>query len=121
MLKTKPFFILDQIGELNVEKILVYYEGPQLLICSDYGGKYYLIECAETQEEYTRWIMAQIKKHVAEKVAAGVYPIYEAMAGAENGNVWVVIKDTETKNDTMVKVAFNEIPKIELPDPGVCI
>lgn len=107
----------DPFGSLYYENILVYFNEPDLFICTDQSERKYLVVLLnEDKEEYllvetdNQNILCVISKEIS---------IEQAFRNAKSGKAFYVSYDADTDRFTSREVEISQVQKEDLPESNV--
>lgn len=105
-----------------VDEVLMYYDGPRLLLQRSAAGQWYLSWWNGADADTERWVCLPVTLPRLQAVLSGQMPSRQAMQDPEGGYLLVV--DCAVTDDAVVRVVkttADAIPPDSLPQPGSCL
>ncbi len=102
---------------LTVDKVLIYYDLPQLFIAKDQVDSRYICLLVESDSEYVQYISIPVSKEKLNRLILGQLDLRTAFEASENG-VWYFVTSDENEDFVTKAVNFNVVDEKYLPDPG---
>ncbi len=117
-------FIPDNevLGELTVQDIFVYFDGPRLFVAANAAGQRYLVNCIDAEDTSDTWLAVAVSDRRLFALKDGAFEIRNAFNKPELGRVYELVVDK--RSGDLIRVITrnpNELPDEELPEPGVLI
>ena len=106
--------------ETKRETVLVYYDGPRLILQQDQSGTLYLAVWNESISDQERWLILEIGRDRLRQVLQGQIPLREALENPQNGQIIVLDEDPE-RGGTATITTTAQIPQDSLPLPGAAL
>lgn len=100
------------IGDLRIEEVYAYYEGPRLFMAQNAAGQRFLVVHADTSGDEETWLYAPVSPDRIPLIRDGRIDLHDAFAKAENGGLW------ELRGDKLRWITSSDVPKDLLPDSG---
>lgn len=108
---------VNTILSLTVDKILVYYDLPQLFIAKDQIDSRYICLLVDSETEFARYISIPVSKHKLNELILGNIDLRTAFESSETG-VWYFITSDDNEEFIIQAVNFNVVDDYYLPDAG---
>lgn len=108
---------VETILNLTVDKILIYYDLPQLFIAKDQIGTKYVCLHVESETEYAEYIAIPISKDKLNELILGRVDLRTAFQSSETG-VWYFITSDEQEEFVTNPINFEVVDEKYLPDEG---
>ena len=105
-----------------VDEVLMYYDGPRLLLQRCAAGQWYLSWWNDADADTERWVCLPVSLSRLQAVLSGQMAPRDAMQHPEGGYLLVV--DCAVADDAavrVVKTTADAIPPNSLPVPGSCL
>ena len=106
-------------GDLTLDIVLDYYDGPRLLLRKSLSGQIFLAWWSDSDESIERWIYLPVSESRLRQILAGEIPSFDALNNPEDGFLYVVDTDMQTEaNVQTVITAASALPRDAMPLPG---
>lgn len=116
-MKKEPFFETDT-HTLYLHETLVYYDGPQLVICKDEDNTKYLAVCSGWFEELERWVVIKLSEERWQAIYNDQITLYDVFKEPEDGKVIVFEQSFVTQVETSRVVEPSMLDDSWLPMQG---
>ncbi len=116
-MKREPFFETDTYT-LYLDETLVYYDGPQLVICKDENETKYLAVCSGWFEKLERWVAVKISEERWQAIYNDQVTLYDAFKEPEDDKAIVFEQSFETQVETSRVIEPSTLDDGWLPTPG---
>lgn len=115
MTKTKGKWIHTQaLGTLFLEQVLVYFDVPELFVCTDADDHRYLVVFVD--DDTLRYVAVPISDATLTAMLQGDITMKQAFLCADGGVAFNIHKDFGTGGFVAERTAIQEIPDEDLPD-----
>lgn len=115
MTKTKGKWIHTQaLGTLFLEQVLVYFDVPELFVCTDADGRRYLVVFVD--DDTLRYVAVPISDATLTAMLQGDITMKQAFLHADGGVAFNIHKDFGVGGFVAERTAIQEIPDEDLPD-----
>jgi hypothetical protein len=108
--------INSPIGQLSVDEIYAYYDGPRLFTAKNKGGQSFLVVHADETDAGDTWLLAPISTARSQRIREGGIDLHDAFANSETGGVWQAYEGGPQRAPEWLESA--RIPADLLPDKG---
>ena len=106
----------NTILKLTVDRVLIFYDLPQLFIAKDQlGGKYVCLN-VDTETDYARYFSIPVSINKLNDLILSNIDLRTAFQSSENG-VWYFVTFDENEEFITEAVNFDEVPDVLLPEP----
>jgi len=107
--------INTQLGNLRIDRILEYYDGPRLFVAKNSLDEMFLALWVEDRDEGELWIYALISEDRLRDIESGSVSIRSAYTNADGGMVFRLIIDDDSKAVIFETMPSSNINLEELP------
>ena len=115
MTKTKGKWIHTQaLGTLFLEQVLVYFDVPELFVCTDADDRRYLVVFVD--DDTLRYVAVPISDATLTAMLQGDITMKQAFLRADGGVAFNIHKDFSVGGFVAERTAIHEIPDEDLPD-----
>ena len=121
MLDSIPGIMLPDLPwrEITFDQVLLYYDGPRLLLRRTDDGQLYLAWWSDADESVDRWLYLPVTTSRLRDVLTGKTPSRNALNSPEEGYVLAVDVSSETDDIIQaVKTNASALPQDSIPLPG---
>lgn len=114
------FISIEDIGELYLSAVLVYFEYPRVFVCIDtYDNKYIFYEMASDDENKDIWLVSQVKESEYYDIINGRSSIQSVYEEGESSNIFSVTKIYGEEDQIIISYDNVESLRISLPKNDV--
>lgn len=109
---------LHPLGAFDIDHVLIFYDGPKMMLRRSRGGQYFLAWWMDEDEDQERWIYLPVSESRLKGILSGGIPANEALNEPEDGYLFVA--DLEFASGEILKVIQTKaslLPKDALPKP----
>ena len=103
-----------------MDRTLLYYDGPRLLLQRTLSGQLYLAWWNDADESIERWVYLPLSERRLHEVLTGEMPDLDALQNPEDGHIFVV--DVDMDSDAVLQTIMTDadaLPADTLPSPNV--
>ena len=106
-------------GDLTLDVVLDYYDGPRLLLRRTQSGQLFLAWWSDSDESIERWIYLPVSESRLHQILAGEVPSFDALNDPEDGFLYVVDTDMRTESDVRtIMTDASALPRDAMPLQG---
>ncbi len=98
----------------SFEEVLIYYDGPRLVLRRSLAGQLYLAWWSDSDESVERWVYLPLSESRLRQILTGEIPSRDALNNPEDGYLLVADIDTDGSFETIMAVA-SSLPQDALP------
>src|SRR5438309_314677 len=97
----------DVVGELTVEEVFLYYDGPRMFVAKNAVGQKYLVNCLPANDGSDSWLLSAVSDKRLSALRNGTLELRDVFAKPELGYVVNIIvgKDGSLLSHSMKKPA----------------
>lgn len=103
----------DEFGTLNLEKVLITFDVPELFVCKNERGERYI--ALYLDEDTNVYLLAKINSHSLVQMLTGKIPMDQVFRNTPDGNAYY-ISCCDGKKFSIKKVRSSEVPDCDLPE-----
>ena len=106
------------VGELVVQEVFLYYDGPRLFVANNSIGQKYLINCLSSDDQNDTWLAVALSDKRLSALRGRTLDVHDAFANPELG---FAIELTSNKNGLLVSSSIKKPDQLQpddLPEPG---
>jgi hypothetical protein len=111
----------DVLGQLAEERLFVYYDGPRLFIAENPAGQKYLVNCLDSDEFGSEWLLTAISERRLFALTDGKVSLREAFTRPEISTVFRLKTSLDGDFREIQRLQPSELSDEELPSPGVLL
>jgi superfamily II DNA/RNA helicase len=109
----------DVVGELTVEEVFLYYDGPRLFVAKNPVGQKYLVNCLPPNDGADSWLLSAVSDKRLAALRNGSLELRDVFTKPELG---YVVNAVVGENGSLVSHSMRKPAQLQaddLPEPGV--
>jgi hypothetical protein len=109
----------DSFGELAIQEVFVFYDGPRLFVAENAAGQKYLFNCLSSEDDLAdRWLVVPVSEKRLFALKDKLLPLRDAFYEPELGRVFELTTDKSGKLVSEHHSRPSEIEPRDLPENG---
>ena len=113
------FNTVTEIGNLTIDEVFGYYDGPRLFSCRSGDGNYYIAIHVDDDGDNEVWLLAPVSTRRLEEVRTGRISLHGAFRLVEGGRVWNLLVSSDARD--VLRYDFMSVDSVGdeiLPSPN---
>jgi hypothetical protein len=108
----------DEVGQLVIGQVFVYFDGPRLFVAENPGGQRYIVNSLDSDDENSYWLMSAVSERRLFALLDGRLHLEDVFKNPEMGKVLRLVTDNTGHLSDFQVLQPSDLTSDDLPAPG---